>query len=166
MADDFIADYLALREANERLRIAGREWIWTNLTGFADAVNQVTGGVTGDDPDLVKPLQIGRQEWQFQVEQSTMVGERLGLRYNARTLLFEIGWPRLPEHGIVPDNGLARGRVSFSQNVMLDPRPITELILRRDPAGAAPNWHLITHKKLGERVTELHLREFLRLIID
>jgi len=161
MADDFIADYLALREANEQLRIAGREWIWTNLTGFADAVNQVAGG----DPTLVQTIRIGRQEWQFQVEQSTMIGERLGLRYDARTLLFEIGWPRLPEHGIVPDNGLARGRVSFSQNVMLDPRPITEMILRRDPSGAAPVWHLISHKKLGERVTELHLREFFRLIV-
>ena len=26
----------------------------------------------------------------------------------AKTLLVEVGWPRLPEHGFVPDRGLAR----------------------------------------------------------
>lgn len=161
MADDFIADYLALREANERLREAGREWIWSVLSGFAEAVNLTTGEAgTG----FATAVELGRQQWQFPVEQSTMVGERFGIRHNSRTLLFEIGWPQLPEHGFIPDNGLARGRVTFSQNVMLDPRPIAEIILRRTQA--TPTWHFILNKKLGDRVTELRLRELFRLIID
>ncbi len=59
-----------------------------------------------------------------------MVGERYGVRHLGQTLVIEVGWPRRPEDGHVPGQGLARGRIGLSQNVMLDPRPLCELLLR------------------------------------
>lgn len=156
---DYAAEYMALRAANDRMRETGKAWLWETITRICADLNRSIP--TPTQPDLI---QIARQEWQFMVEQSTMVGERLGLRYSYRTLLIEVGWPRLPEHGFVPDNGLARGRLGFSQNVMLDPRPLAEIILKRG-ADTQPVWHLIDNKKLGEILAEPVLRAYLNLLL-
>jgi hypothetical protein len=156
---EHLPDYLALREANDRLRQAGIEAIWNTLTLITTRVNDAGPVEAGEHP-----LQLGRQPGEFMVEQATMVGERLGLRYNFRTLIFELGWPRLPEHGYITGNGLARGRVGFSQNAMLDPRPLASLILKRDPQGAPPRWHLIEADRAGAPLHEQHFREYLALL--
>lgn len=144
---DYAAEYLALREANNRWREEGLAWLRQN-------VELIAGEKT--DP----PLQLGRQESQFTVAESTMIGERIGVRCQFRTMLFDIGWPRLPEHGFVPGNGLARGRISLSQNLMLDPQPIAELILRR-PGNTAPSWHLIEDERPGTPFNLPLLRQYL-----
>ena len=108
--------YLALRAANDRLREEGCAWIWSTLERL----------VARSSPSR----QLGRQPWQFEVERSMMVGERYGVRHLGQTLVIEVGWPRRPEDGHVPGQGLARGRIGLSQNVMLDPGPLCELLLR------------------------------------
>jgi hypothetical protein len=110
------------------------------------------------------PLQVGRQEWQFKVEDSTMVGERFGARFREKTLVVEAGWPREPQHGFVPDRGLARARIGFSQNVMLEAKIVAEMILKRRNNGD-PGWNFIADKKLGAGITESRLREYFNLIL-
>lgn len=156
---DHLTDYLALRAANDQLRQAGIEAIWKTLTLLTTRFNDAAPVEAGN-----QPLQLGRQPGEFMVDQATMVGERLGLRYNFRTLIFELGWPRLPEHGYITGNGLARGRVSFSQNVMLDPRPLAGLILKRTTPDATPCWHLIEMDRAGAPLHELHFHEYLALL--
>jgi hypothetical protein len=59
------------------------------------------------------------------------------------------------------------GRVSFSQNVMLDPRPIADLILRRDPDRRHPK--LASHNAQKARRTSrpsFICATFIRLILD
>lgn len=167
---DLFSDYLALREANNLLRQSGIETIWASLQSVLIGLNEEIAGEPGRHP-----LQAGRQDWQFTLDKSTLVGERLGLRHNSRTIVFEIGWPRLPEHGHVPGLGLARGRIGFSQNTMLDPRPIAEIILRRDRSGGSARWFLLNQEPgsdptvgmtagAEEELTDQVIARFTRLI--
>lgn len=161
---DLLSDYLALREANNLLRQGGIDRIWESLQSILVQFNQSNFnqfrepmGPTGSAEEATgQPgnhlLQIGRQDWQFTLDKSTLVGERLGLRRGSRTIVFEIGWPRLPEHGHVPGLGLARGRIGFSQNTMLDPRPIAGIILRRDPTGHSAHWFLLRQEGVTDAV--------------
>jgi len=93
-----------------------------------------------------------------------MVGERFGARFREKTLIVEAGWPREPHHRFVPDRGLARARIGFSQNIMLEPKIIAEFILKRQDDGD-PAWRFIADKKLGARVTESQLREYFNLVL-
>src|SRR6266540_3122271 len=110
------------------------------------------------------PLQVGRQEWRFKVEDSTMVGERFGARYREKTLIVEAGWPREPQDRFVPGRGLARARIGLSQNVMLEAKIVAEMILKRRNNGD-PGWNFIADKKLGVEVTESRLREYFNPIL-
>ncbi|HKX28751.1 MAG TPA: hypothetical protein VJ302_13715 [Blastocatellia bacterium] len=157
---EFSADYFALKAANDLLRERGKQWLWDLCDLLASEINQ---GLI--ERERQPALQVARQDWQFKVENATMIGERMGLRYRTRTLIIEVGWPRLPEHGFVPDGGLARTRIGLSQNIMLEARTIAEFILRREGDGE-PEWYLISNKRLGERVAESHLREYLNLVMS
>src|SRR5262249_31049534 len=136
----------------------GKQWLWSALDSLSSEISRELSA--RNNP----PLQIGRQEWQFKVENSTMIGERFGARYREKTLIVEAGWPREPQHGFVPDRGLARARIGVSQNVMLEPRIVAEMILKRQSEGDLV-WRFIANKKLGERVTESRLRDYLNLVL-
>ena len=155
---DFSDEYLSLKAANDELRERGKQWLWNALDTLCSEISRELSAQNNP------PLQVGRQEWRFKVEDSTMVGERFGARFREKTLIVEAGWPREPEHGFVPDLGLARGRIGFSQNVMLEARTVAELVLNRQ-SERDPAWHLIANKKLGARITESHLREYFKLIL-
>lgn len=143
-----------LKAANEALREKGKEWLLTTIETICDEINQAAApqATTPDTSAAEAPLQVGGQDWQFEVENNVMVGERLGIRHKGKTLLVEVGWPRLPEHGIVPDLGLARARVSFSQNIMIDAKLLEEFSLRRNKGDEGASWHVITDHKIGEQV--------------
>ncbi len=154
----FAAEYSALRAANDQLRERGRQWLMNALDRLC---SEISRELTARND---QPLQVGRQEWQFKVESSTMVGERFGARFREKTLIVEAGWPRESQHGFVPDGGLARARIGLSQNVMLEAQTIAELTFRRQ-GDDEPAWYLLANKKLGERVTESRLREYVNLIL-
>ena len=157
---DYVADYLALKVANDQLRERGKLWVWDQLNKFCAEINRSVM----QTPDQAG-IQVGCQEWNFSVENFTMVGERYGARYRGRTLTVEIGWPKLPEHGYVPDGGLARGRIGFSQNVMLDARPVAEMVFKRNGA-ADPGWFLISNNRPGEPVTESLLKKYVEKLLQ
>jgi len=156
---DIASEYLALKAANDNLRERGKQWLWERFDLLCAEANRKL--MLHDNQSQV---QIGHQEWRFKVGSSMMVGERLGVRHNSKTLTIEVGWPREPVHGFVPDGGLARARIGLSQNTMLEARVIAELILK--PQGQNdPAWRLISNGKLGEQVTESHLRAYLKMIL-
>ncbi|MBO0721244.1 MAG: hypothetical protein J2P41_10495 [Blastocatellia bacterium] len=156
---NFTEDYLALKAENDRLREEGKQWLMNTLDLLCAEINHKS---TRKDGAAV--LQIGRQEWQFSVGNSLMIGERFGARHLTRTLVVEAGWPRSGEHGFVPDGGLARARVGLSQNIMLEARTIADLILKREGKNA-PFWYVISNRQIGERVTETKLRAYLSLVL-
>lgn len=149
-AGDFSSDYLSLRVANDLVRERGKEWVFESLTTLCIEAGPET--------------QIARQPWQFDVGRSVMVGERFGIRNRGRTLVIEIGWPREPAHGFVPDQGLARGKISLSASPMLSPRLREELILKG--VGKDGRWYSIDKGKLGSEVTIEVLRQHLRTMLD
>jgi hypothetical protein len=153
------AEYTSLKAANDQLRELGKQWLWSVMDTLCSEVSRELSAQNK------APLQVGRQEWRFQVENSTMVGERFGARFREKTLTVELGWPREPQHGFVPDRGLARARIGLSQNVMLEARALAEMIFKRrgedDPA-----WYFISNKTLGDLVTESRLRDYLNLILN
>ena len=156
--DKALAEYLSLKAANDELRERGKKWLWNALDVISSEISRELS--SRNSP----PLQVGRQEWQFKVEDSTMVGERFGARFREKTLIVEAGWPREPQHRFVPDRGLARARIGFSQNIMLEPRIIAEIILKRQDDGDLV-WRFIANKRLGSRVTESQLREYFNLVL-
>ena len=143
--------YLALRAANDQLREEGCAWIWNALERL----------VAHPSPRL----QLARQPWQFDVERSVMLGERYGVRHLlGQTLVVEVGWPRRPQDGHVPGQGLARGRIGLSQNLMLAPRPLCELLLRAtgEPTAKVPRWfELLAGSHPPVPFTEERLVEYL-----
>ena len=153
-----LSEYLSLKAANDELRERGKQWLWNALDSLSSEISRELSA--RNNP----PLQVGRQEWQFKVEDSTMVGERFGARFREKTLIVEAGWPREPQHGFVPDRGLARARIGLSQNVMFDARIVAEMILKRQNDGDLA-WRFIANKKLGARVTESQLREYFNLVL-
>lgn len=163
---DYAADYLALKAANDQLRERGKQWLWDSLNRLCDEFNQRLSAQGASQTELagVPSILSGLQpDWQFKVENAVMVGERYGARFRYRTLTVEAGWPRLPEHGYITDGGLARGRIGLSQNTMIEPQPIAELILKK--VGGEPVWFVFKNKQLGERITEAQLQENLNQIM-
>ena len=156
------AEYLRLKAANDELRERGKLWLWLMLEKLCAEVNQQLAA----QPDG-QLLQTGVQPWQFEIPteigKATMAGERFGIRYRGQTLITEIGWPQRPEHGFIPSSGLARGRVRFSPNVMLEPLTKAELVLKRNSGDAV--WHVLNNKQAGALVTEQVLRPFLELVL-
>jgi hypothetical protein len=155
---DIAAEYLALKAANDELRERGKKWLWNAIDVICSEISRELGA--RNNP----PLQVGRQEWQFKIEESTMVGERFGARFREKTLIVEAGWPREPQHRFVPGRGLARARIGFSQNVMLEVQIVAEMILKRRSDGDLI-WNFINDEKLGAEVSESHLREYFDLIL-
>ncbi|HEX4948269.1 MAG TPA: hypothetical protein VFZ34_16465 [Blastocatellia bacterium] len=156
-----------LKAANEALREAGKDWLLTTLETICDEINQASAPppVEPAAPAAEPRLQLGDQEWQFTVGDNVMVGERLGIRHKGQSLVVEVGWPRLPEHGIVPDLGLARARISFSQNIMIDARLLAELSLRRSKDSAEAHWHVLADHQVGEKITAEKLRAYVQLVL-
>jgi hypothetical protein len=161
---DYAAEYLALKAANDQLRERGKQWLWDSLSRICDEINQNLLAQGNPQTGAASILCGVQPDWQFKVENAVMVGERFGARLRYRTLTVEVGWPRLPEHGYITDSGLARGRVGLSQNTMLEPQPIAELVLKKVGSGV-PAWFIFKNKPLGEQITDLSLREYLNLIL-
>jgi hypothetical protein len=156
------AEYLRLKAANDEFRERGKLWLWTTLEKLCAEVNQQLAAKL--DGQL---LQTGVQPWQFEIQtevgKATMAGERFGIRYCGQTLVVEVGWPQQPEHGFIPNSGLARGRVRFSPNVMLEPQTKAEIVLKRN--GVEVAWHVLNYKQLSHQVSEPQLRAYLELVL-
>ena len=161
---DYAAEYLALKAANDQLRERGKQWLFDSLNQICAEINQKLLTQGNQQQGLASILSGVQPGWQFKVENAVMVGERFGARFRHRTLIVEVGWPRLPEHGFITDGGLARGRVGLSQNTIIEPQLVAELILKK--AGSSePVWFVFKNKTLGEQVTEVRLKEYLNCIM-
>lgn len=161
---DYAAEYLALKAANDQLRERGKQWLFDSLNQICEEINQTLLAQSNPQQGAASILSGVQQGWQFKVENAVMVGERFGARFRYRTLTVEVGWPRLPEHGFIPDSGLARGRVGNSQNTMIEPQLVAELILKKASNGD-PTWFNIKNKTLGEQITKVRLKEHLNYLL-
>jgi hypothetical protein len=142
-----VADYLALRAANDLARAVGVAWLIDAFTAVADEAM-----LRGVDLRLAPD-----DEHSFRVAHSTMVGRRLTLSAGpVRAMTVEAGWPRTPRDGVVRGGGIARARVSHFGDRGAD----EELLLVKSDEGA-PRWIVLDASGGRESFDEARARRHL-----
>jgi hypothetical protein len=141
-----LADYVALRSANDLVRRTAVEWLMSTFKTLATEVN-------GTHANLVIEHQDNHR---FRIGHATMVGQLLTVRRGIPLIQVEAGWPRTPPDGFVRGGGLARAHIKH----LGKPNANEELLLTQSSA-KAPQWKIL--KKRGEErvLTEAHLRDHL-----
>lgn len=123
-----VADYLALRAANDLARGVGCEWLLITFAAIAAEANSAGASITITQEDAHR----------FHVGHSTMVGRKLSLRAGVRELVIEAGWPRAPQDGIVRGGGLACARITHFGD-----RARNAALLLVQTATGTPQWLLV-----------------------
>jgi hypothetical protein len=145
-----LAEYVALRSANDLLRRTAVDWLISTLMALAGELNR--SGAS---------LQVEHQEnHRFRVGQATMVGQSLTLRRGVPLIQVEAGWPRTPPDGFVRGGGLARAHIRH----MGKPSVNEELLLTQSRS-KVPQWQVM--EKSGKQVvlSEARLRKHLSELI-
>ena len=149
-----VADYLALRAANDETRAIGVTWLIETFTAHAATLNRHAGASITID----LKHEAGHR---FRVGLSTMVGTRLILRAGVRTMTVEAGWPRTPADGIVRGGGLACAAVSHFG----DRRAGEEFLLVR-AAGQSPRWLVLEESGTRPQLLEERVLRHINKLID
>ncbi len=139
-----IAQYVALRSANDLVRSAAIDWLMSTFTALAAEANRAGSS-----------LQIEQQEGhRFRVGQATMIGRLLTLRFGVRAIKVEAGWPRTPPDGFVRGGGLACAHIRHLGR----PNSSEELLLTQ-AQDKAPLWNVL--EKSGARgvLSEARIRK-------
>jgi hypothetical protein len=94
-----IAEYLRLKATNDAIRAAGVKWL---LEAFIEAAFA--------NPSL--KVNVERKEaHSFAHGSATMAGTLLSIRHGVRCVEIEAGWARLPSHGFMRGQALARANI-------------------------------------------------------
>lgn len=129
-----IAEYVALRSSNDRLRRTAIDWLLTTFSEQAADSNRAGASLQIDHFD----------DHRFGIGQATMAGRLLTLTFGARALHVEAGWPRTPRDGFIRGGGFACANIRHPGRPQLN----DELLLVQN-AGRAPQWAIL--KKNGQR---------------
>lgn len=170
-------DLEKLKAANDGLREAGKnslfamiETICAEINGPEVAPAEPPENAPAEQLQTAPTLLIGKQDWKFELGDSltktVLSGERMGIRHKEKTLTLEIGWPRNPEDGFLPDNGLARARFSLSANVFIDALLLAEYTLMKTRDSATADWILLHENIVGEKISEEKLRGYIGKLMD
>lgn len=141
-----LAEYVALRSANDLVRRTAVEWLISTFTALATEINGAAAN-----------LEIEHQDnHRFRIGQATMVGKLLTVRRGVPLIQVEAGWPRTPPDGFIRGGGLARAHIRH-----LGKPNVNEELLLTQTRSKVPQWKVL--KKSGEQTvfTEAHLRTHL-----
>lgn len=139
-----VADYLALRAANDLARGVGCEWLLNAFAALAAEANSAGAALTITQEDAHR----------FPVGQSTMVGRKLTLRAGVRELVIEAGWPRAPQDGIVLGGGLASARITH-----FGERARNAALLLVQTLTGTPQWLVVAETGARAPFQEEHARQ-------
>src|ERR1044071_7730306 len=90
-----LAEYHALRTANDFSRTVGADWLINTFKSLAGEANR--GGAT---------IQTSEQDnHNFKDGNATMVGSQLNLETGVRKLSIEVAWPPRPRDGFIRGGG-------------------------------------------------------------
>jgi hypothetical protein len=146
-----ISTYLALRTSNDLLRKTGRDWLRTMFTTIAGEANRAGSGI-----------QISSDEgYRFRVGHATMVGSRLSLANGVRMLFVEVGWPRRPSDGFIRGGGLACANIKHLGLKAAN----EELRLVLDPVGV-PRWKVLSHRSQPHDIHEASIRDHIGILLN
>ena len=145
-----VAEYLNLKAANDRLRVAAAEWLFDSLIE-----------ISGENEQIGAALEIEkRQPHNFPFGKSNLVGSLLRLRQGVRCLTVEAGWTRTPADGFMRGGALAAARLSHFGLA----RNNAELLLLK--VEAAPQWFAVKNENTLSEFGLNHLRRHFRIFLD
>lgn len=145
-----VAEYLSLKNSNDLVRKAGIDWLLTTFRVIA-----------GDANRSGSSIQIATETGhRFKVANSTMVGTLVTLTSGVRKLYIEAGWPRVPRDGFVRGGGLACANIRH----MGIKGASEELRLLKSNAGV-PAWTAIS-KSHNRTLLEQDVRQHVAILVD
>ena len=96
-----VADYLALKAANDAIRRTAVAWLFDSLVQIAGEANRASAGI-----------EIEREDpHSFSLRGANLVGSLFRVREGVRCLTLEAGWPRTPSDGFMRGGALAIARI-------------------------------------------------------
>lgn len=145
-----VAEYFALKSANDTFRAASCRWLFESFVELSDEANRkgIHLKIENENPHS------------FAVGYSTMVGSLIKFNFGLRSLTVEAGWTRTPQDGIIRGGGLARARIShFGMS-----KKNAELLLIRS-AENVPQWYAIDENGKREMFNSNNLRSHFDLFL-
>jgi hypothetical protein len=96
-----LADYLALKMSNDRIRSTSCQWLFDSFLELSEEVNRrgIRLEIESENPH------------RFPVGNATMAGSLLKFCYGVRCLTIEAGWTRTPTDGFMRGGALAVARI-------------------------------------------------------
>ena len=141
-----VADYLALKQANDSLRQAAVDWLFNSFIEIASEANRNNSSIT-----------IEREEpHEFEFNRGTMSGSLVRIRLGVRSITVAAGWTRTPSHGFMRGGALAAARI----NHFGLPKADDDLVLVLQ--GDRPGWNSVT----GGAFDSATVRDHFRILTD
>ena len=145
-----LADYIALKAANDQIRERGVRWLFDCLIELAGIANRQNIAITVEREDPHR----------FNHRGANMVGSLLRLRYGVRCLTLEAGWTRTPRDGFMRGQALAAARITHFGIKHAE----TELSLRR--TDDLPNWFVIQKDEKAMPLDQGEIIRHFSILID
>ncbi|MGI8470004.1 MAG: hypothetical protein ACR2N3_16310 [Pyrinomonadaceae bacterium] len=145
-----IAEYLALKSANDSLRAIACRWLFDSFLELSDEANRrgIKLDIENENPH------------RFTVDYSTMVGSLIKFNYGLRNLTVEAGWTRTPQDGFIRGGGLARARIShFGMS-----KSNAELLLVRSSENI-PQWYSVDREDGRQLFNSNNLRKHFEIFL-
>ena len=145
-----IAEYLALKAANDSVRSIGCRWLFDSFIELSDEVNRqgIKLDVETENPH------------RFSVGHSTMVGSLIRFHSGLRNLTVEAGWTRTPQDGFIRGGGLAYAKISHFGMSKFN----AELLLVNHNQ-TAPQWFSLLADNQRKIISSNNLREHFDLFL-
>jgi len=96
-----VAEYLALKAANDTVRTAGVKWLFDSMLEIVASANRSGPAVTVEH---IEPFN-------FDFRGANLVGSKMRLLHGVRCLSIEAGWTRTPADGFMRGGALAAARL-------------------------------------------------------
>jgi hypothetical protein len=130
-----VADYLALKAANDTIRGASINWLFDSVMELAVEANRINPVIIIENVEAHS----------FRSGGANLVGSLLRFRQGVRSLTVEAGWTRTPNDGFMKGGALAIARITHFGIAKSN----AELMLMR--LGEAPQWFsVLSEKERGE----------------
>ncbi len=97
-----LADYLAVKAANDEIREKGVTQLLAAFELLAEHANRNSAAVTVER----------RDSHRFEINGSRVAGSSVSFRHGVRCLTIEAGWTRTPSDGFMRGNAMALARIS------------------------------------------------------
>jgi hypothetical protein len=144
-----VADYLALKAANDSIRETGVRWLFDSLIEIAAETSRQGPVVTIERED----------PHNFDNKGSNITGSLLRIRHGVRCLTMEAGWTRTPKDGIMRGGALAIARITHFGITAAN----TQLMLKF--ADSAPVWMVSTESNEARIFDSASLQQHFRIFL-